>query len=51
MYGVIIEKGPVNWQVLQQSDGYAAAHLEGRVCVEEDVLSQNAASMKKTAAA
>lgn len=43
MYGVIIEKGPVNWQVLQQSNGYASAHLEGRIFVEEDVLSQNAA--------
>lgn len=38
MYGVIIEKGPQNWQVLQQEDGFATTALAGRIEVEEDVL-------------
>lgn len=38
MYGVIIEKGPQNWQVLQQCNGYAEAALSGRVEVEAEVL-------------
>ena len=39
MYGVIIEKGPKNWQILQQKDGYANVSLAGTVSVEEEVLS------------
>lgn len=38
MYGVIIEKGPQNWQILQQRDGKAKVSLAGRIKVEEDVL-------------
>jgi len=38
MYGVIIEKGPQNWQILQQRNGYATVVLSGKVCVEETVL-------------
>ncbi len=38
MYGVIIEKGPENWQILQQENGYANVTLSGRVEVEDDVL-------------
>lgn len=37
MYGVIIESGPWNWQVLQQKDGYADAVLSGRIEVEEEI--------------
>lgn len=37
MYGVIIEKGPQNWQILQQKDGYAKVELAGRVEVEQEV--------------
>ena len=29
MYGVIIEKGPQNWQILQQKDGYAKVNWLG----------------------
>lgn len=36
MYGVIIEKGPQNWQILQQKGGYATMVLSGRVEVEEE---------------
>ena len=25
MYGVIIEEGPENWQIIQQKDGFAEA--------------------------
>ncbi len=39
MYGVIIEKGPQNWQVLQQKNGYASVALSGRVELDEDTLS------------
>lgn len=38
MYGVIIEQGPQNWQVLQQKEGFATAALSGRIEVEPDVL-------------
>lgn len=34
MYGVIIEQGPQNWQVLQQKDGFAQVRLSGSVLVE-----------------
>ena len=30
MIGVIIEKGPADWQILQQEDGFAKAELSGR---------------------
>lgn len=39
MYGVVIEKGPQNWQILQQKNGKAVAELSGRVEVEDEVLS------------
>lgn len=39
MYGVIIEKGPQNWQVLQQKNGCATFSLSGRVELDEDTLS------------
>ncbi len=35
----MIEKGPQNWQVLQQKNGYAAFSLSGSVILEEDTLS------------
>ncbi len=38
MYGVIIEKGPQNWQILQQEAGYATVTLAGSVQVEAEVL-------------
>ncbi len=38
MYGVIIEKGPQNWQVLQQQNGWAEVPLGGRLHLEADVL-------------
>lgn len=41
MYGVVIEKGPQNWQILQQNNGKAVAELSGRVEVEDEVLSFN----------
>lgn len=34
MYGVIIEQGPQNWQILQQKDGFARVQLSGSVLVE-----------------
>ena len=34
MYGVIIEQGPQNWQILQQKDGFARVQLNGSVLVE-----------------
>ena len=34
MYGVIIEQGPQNWQILQQEDGVAEVGLSGCVIVE-----------------
>ena len=34
MYGVIIEQGPQNWQILQQKNGFAQAQLSGSVLVE-----------------
>ena len=34
MYGVIIESGPQNWQILQQKDGFAEVQLSGSVRVE-----------------
>ncbi len=37
MYGVIIEKGPQDWQILQQKEGYAECRLSGQVCVEDEV--------------
>lgn len=37
MYGVILEKGPQNWQILQQKNGYAAVKLSGRIEAEEDI--------------
>lgn len=37
MYGVIIEKGPQNWQVLQQKDGYAYLELSGRIEAEDEI--------------
>ena len=40
MYGVIIESGPWNWQVLQQKDGYADAVLSGRIEVEEEIANR-----------
>ncbi len=40
MYGVIIEKGPQDWQIIQQTDGFASVMLQGRVEIEEPVLSQ-----------
>lgn len=45
MYGVIIEEGPQNWQILQQKDGYASVALSGRVEVEEDVLAHEDAAV------
>ncbi len=39
MYGVIIENGPQNWQILQQKNGYAHCVLSGRVELDEDTLS------------
>lgn len=38
MYGVIIETGPKNWQILQQENGFANIELSGRVEVEEEVI-------------
>ena len=34
MYGVIIERGPQDWQILQQKDGFAEVHLSGSVHIE-----------------
>lgn len=34
MYGVIIEQGPQNWQILQQKYGFAEVELSGSVIVE-----------------
>lgn len=34
MNGVIIEKGPSNWQILQQKDGFAEITLSGRAASE-----------------
>ncbi len=39
MFGVIIEKGPQNWQVLQQKDGFATVPLSGCVMLDEETLS------------
>ena len=41
MYGVIIEKGPQNWQILQQKNGTATIELCGRIEVEDEVLEFN----------
>lgn len=38
MYGVIIEKGPQNWQIIQQKNGFAEIELSGRVEIEEELL-------------
>ena len=38
MYGVIIEKGPQNWQVIQQKRGRARVALSGRVAVEREIM-------------
>lgn len=45
MYGVIIEKGPQNWQILQQKDGRAKVVLSGRVEVEKEVIAFDDASV------
>lgn len=37
MYGVVIETGPQNWQVLQQKEGYADLMLSGRIEAEEEI--------------
>ena len=37
MYGVIIEEGPENWQIIQQKDGFAEVSVSGRIEVESDV--------------
>lgn len=37
MYGVIIEKGPKNWQIYQQKEGYADIDIAGRVVVESEI--------------
>lgn len=38
MYGVIMEKAPQDWQILQQVKGYAEVTLAGRIEAEEEVL-------------
>lgn len=35
LYGVIIEEGPQDWQILQQREGYARVRLAGRVEVPD----------------
>ena len=35
MYGVKIEKGPMNWQILQQQNGFAKVSLSGSVDLDE----------------
>ena len=37
MYGAVIERGPQNWQVIQQKDGCGRAVLSGRIEVEEEI--------------
>lgn len=37
MYGVNIDKGPKNWQILQQHDGFATVDLEGHIEFEPEV--------------
>lgn len=36
MYGVFIEKGPKEWQIIQQQNGFADILLEGRVELPEE---------------
>ena len=42
MYGVIIEKGLSDWQIIQQYNGIGKISLSGSVIAEEDVLNQDA---------
>lgn len=37
MYGAVIEKGPQNWQILQQENGFATVTLAGSVVVEDEI--------------
>ena len=36
MYGIFIEKGPKEWQIIQQQNGFAKITLEGRVELPEE---------------
>lgn len=38
MYGVTINNGPKNWQILQQTNGYAKVHLSGEVYLDDEIL-------------
>ena len=38
MNGIIITKGPQNWRILQQKDGYADVKLEGVISLENTVF-------------
>ncbi len=36
-YGAIIEKGPSDWQIIQQHDGFGETDIEGRIIVEDEI--------------
>lgn len=42
MYGVVIEKGLSDWQIIQQNNRIGKINLSGVVIAEDDVLKQNA---------
>ena len=48
MYGVIIEEGPQDWQIIQQRDGFARIRLAGRVEVPDVGADQQPLVMLRT---
>ena len=41
MNGVAIEKGPQNWQILQQKDGFADVSLAGTIEILEEIMEKS----------